>query len=79
MSICTFPIISFELQHQGHGLKPWVPRVDRELSNGSGRREGGGAEKGVYTPNNRRRPEAPLTSLTKLTPVKNVGKTGRTE
>lgn len=27
---------------------------------------------GVYTPNNRCRPEAPLTSLPKLTPVKNV-------
>ena len=26
----------------------------------------------VYTPNNRCRPEAPLTSLPKLTPVKNV-------
>lgn len=26
---------------------------------------------GGYTPNNRCRPEAPLTSLTKLTPVKN--------
>lgn len=28
---------------------------------------------GLYTPNNRCRPEAPLTSLPKLTPVKNVG------
>lgn len=27
---------------------------------------------GLYTPNNRCRPEAPLTSLPKLTPVKNV-------
>lgn len=26
----------------------------------------------MYTPNNRCRPEAPLTSLPKLTPVKNV-------
>lgn len=30
---------------------------------------------GLYTPNNRCRPEAPLTSLPKLTPVKNVGRT----
>lgn len=37
------------------------------------KRGGGSAtECGVYTPNNRCRPEAPLTSLPKLTPVKNV-------
>lgn len=35
---------------------------------------------GLYTPNNRCRPEAPLTSLPKLTPVKNVGEdSGRGE
>lgn len=33
---------------------------------------GSTTESWVYTPNNRRRPEAPLTSLPKLTPVKNV-------
>lgn len=31
----------------------------------------------VYTPNKRCRPEAPLTSLPKLTPVKNVGEDRR--
>lgn len=34
---------------------------------------------GVYTPNNRCRPEAPLTSLPKLTPVKNVEEERRVE
>lgn len=33
----------------------------------------------VYTPNNRCRPEAPLTSLPKLTPVKNVEEDRRVE
>lgn len=33
---------------------------------------GGATECRVYTPNKRCRPEAPLTSLPKLTPVKNV-------
>lgn len=33
---------------------------------------GSTTESWVYTPNNRCRPEAPLTSLPKLTPVKNV-------
>lgn len=32
---------------------------------------------GLYTPNNRCRPEAPLTSLPKLTPVKNVREDSR--
>lgn len=32
---------------------------------------------GVYTPNNRCRPEAPLTSLPKLTPAKNAEGNGR--
>lgn len=44
----------------------------------AGRRAHSGTEQrservGLYTPNNRCRPEAPLTSLPKLTPVKNVG------
>lgn len=33
---------------------------------------GSATESRVYTPNNRCRPEAPLTSLPKLTPAKNV-------
>ena len=39
---------------------------------GEKRGVGSATESGVYTPNNRCRPEAPLTSLPKLTPVKNV-------
>lgn len=35
-------------------------------------KRGSATECWVYTPNNRCRPEAPLTSLPKLTPVKNV-------
>lgn len=48
----------------------------------AGRRSHSGREQrreraGLYTPNNRCRPEAPLTSLPKLTPVKNVGEDSR--
>lgn len=51
------------------------PRFQWQWSNSSREKRhewGALTSAGVYTPNNRCRPEAPLTSLTKLTPVKNV-------
>lgn len=45
----------------------WEQRAKKAMGSTTKCRGGGGG----YTPNNRCRPEAPLTSLTKLTPVKN--------
>lgn len=64
-------MLCYCLQSQNHGHH--ASAVARQLSDSHRKkRVGSTTESWVYTPNNRCRPEAPLTSLPKLTPVKNV-------